>query len=224
MKIIGDHTSQFTHYKKEPGLFFGYNDVLEGEEKTVRAFSFSRRGFQQIEKTVTPKLYIHLFNSQWSYFTGKLREYLLPWRWKVAYLQKEDGKIERILVCTSIDDASLSPKFNETIGKTLLGIQLSKLDVYGEFCGHEYIYKAPDDNKKETDYKLMHIFRRRGPLSSLKYAFLKRFSFNHKEVTFHFWLYTGPVSEKILIECGDINDFQSSGFLTPFPLKKEDPV
>ncbi len=189
MKIYGDEAStRFKTYVQEPGTICGHNDVLVGDRRTVRYMTASSFGTTDENITTQPKLYLHIFNSFWSSLTGILREYCLPWRWKVAYLDQEnDTPPQRILVCTSVHDGELSDRLNAVIGQSLFVTNLINANQYGEIFGQEYL-RIPSQNGRHHNRithplgewagshtecnnpdDLCHMHRIRGVFSLLKY-------------------------------------------------------
>ncbi len=228
MKIFGDrNSSKFKNYDKESGFFFGHNDVLKGTKRDAHHYSISYFGTSYHLKTVEPKLYLHIPTNAWTTFTGKLREYFLPWRWKTAYLDQEDGTRPRqILVCTSVHDGELSDRISDLLGKSLFLTSLIDSDHYYEIFGQEFIGLKGENSQRWTkithplgeiagvqyivsnDFHLFcHIYRRRGLFSRFKYNLLKRFSSSWKEVA----IQSGHVSEKILINKSDEQVISRSG-------------
>ncbi len=224
MKIAGDcDSSEFRHYLKEPGILYGSNDVLKGKTETNRVIEssglFGRREYNRITDR---KLYLHIPTNAWSRFTGFLREYCLPWRWKAAYLDREDGtKCSRILVCPSIGNISLPDHLSQLLGKPWVDLQAE--GNYEEVIGNEYIRDIRETSSSceqrftnilgdlhiDHGKPLYHIFRARGILSSLKYSFLNRFSNSWKEVS----VQTAYVSEKILIKKSDEEPLSQLGMI-----------
>lgn len=164
-------------------------------------------GTHETKKMVVPRLHLHISRDAFSTFTGRLKEFLLPWRWKTAYLDKEDGsQPERVLVSYTGN----SDHFRKLLGKSWFETNLIKESVYGEIHGREYLYvPAPPQWNIKTrlfgftmgygPYKTCHIFRARSLFSTLEYHFHKRFSFGWKEVT----LQVGQASGKVLIKKKD---------------------
>lgn len=218
MKIFGDKIStKFKNHAKEPGFFFGSHDVLKGSKKTFKWYSKSFFGDHQHSKTVRPKLYLHIPTNAWTTFTGKLREYLLPWRWKTAYLDQENGTQPRkILVCTSVHDGQLTDHLSKLIGKSLFVTNLINSNQYDEYFGQEFIRLQGNiglhrkkithplseklgSHDEFTNSILCHIYTKRSLFSRFKYNLLKQFSSSWKEVA----VQAGQISEKILIKKSD---------------------
>ncbi|NGX37707.1 MAG: hypothetical protein K1000chlam2_00869 [Chlamydiae bacterium] len=216
MKIYGDETSsQFKTHIRESGTICGYNDVLMGDKGTCRQITFSFFGNTDKSITVQPRLYFHISNTAWSLFTGMLRKNCLPWRWKVAYLDQEDGKRpQRILVCTSVKEGELSDRLSLLLGKSLFVANLINANCYDEIFGQEYFRIPGQDSphKNRTSHplgkwfgeqiefsspdSLYHMHRVRGISSLLKYYFLKHFSREWEEVA----IQAGQISKNVLIE------------------------
>lgn len=219
MKIYGDEASaRFKTYVQESGTICGHNDVLVGDRQTIRRVtsSFFRTTYENI--TIQPRLYLHIFNTFWSSVTGILREYCLPWRWKVAYLDQENGTpLQRILVCTSVSDGKLPDRLNALVGQSLFVTNLIKANQYEEIFRQEYL-RIPSQNglhenriihplgewagfRIECDNPddLCHVYRIRGIFSFLKYHLLKNLSSTWEEVA----IQAGQVSENVLIKRND---------------------
>jgi hypothetical protein len=188
MKIFGDkNSSEFSNYAKEPGVFFGCNDVLKGSRSIVHCYTASFFGTSNYSKTVEPKLYLHIPTNAWTTFTGKLRECFLPWRWKTAYLDQEDGTQPRqILVCTSVHGSKLSDRLSKLLGKSLFLTNLINSNHYDEVFGQEFIRLQGENSQRTTkvthplgemiglhlefsDNLLCHIYRPRSLFSRFKY-------------------------------------------------------
>jgi len=216
MKIFGDKSSsKFKNYVREPGTFFGSNDVLKGPKKTFPCYDFSLFGNSSYLQTVEPKLYLHIPTSLWTTFTGKLREYLLPWRWKTAYLDREDGTpLRQILVCTYVKDGKLSDRLKTLLGKSLLVANLVNNHCYDEIFGQEFLLLQGQNSRDSTlisdplgeglraissNDLYCHIYRPRSLFSKFKYNLVKKFSTSWKEVTMR----VEGVSEQILIRKSD---------------------
>lgn len=218
MKIYGDIVS--AQLAKMPGVIYGHNDVLTRERESLRRATYDGLTGSTTDGMIfTPsKLYLHISNTPWSFFTGMLREYCLPWRWKGAYLDPEDGTgPQRILVCPSVD-GELFGILNQVIGQSsVFVINLIKGERYEEHYGREYL-KIPRQGsthnieiihplgewagsvtKFNRPFDLCHIHRIRGVFSSLKYHFLKTFSSEWEEV----FMQAGQVSENVLIKKND---------------------
>lgn len=228
MKIYGDDVSTlFKTYTQEPDLIYGYNDVLVGDRSITRKFTFSSSG--NISKTIViqPKLFLHISNTVWSSFTGMLKEYFLPWRWKVAYLDQENGTPpQRILVCTRVHDGKLSDRLKKVIGHSMFAINLINANYYDEIFGQEYL-RTPRQGQPEQTFThplgksfglqigynhpnhLCHIYRIRGIFSLLKYHFLKNFSQEWEEVA----MQIGQISENVLIKRNDRMLISTTGLI-----------
>lgn len=221
MKIFGDtNPACFKTYHKEPGLIFGHNDVLKGNKGTGYRFCASALfGESEEFPEVEPTLYLHIPTSIWSAFTGKLREYCLPWRWKTVYLDREDGKQpERILICTKVYKSlsdELPNRLEKLVNQSWFATNLiNSSDDYQGIFGKEFIaIQEENSEKSQVDHPLgnwcgrhfapntrfCHIFRKRGLLSSIKFLILKLFSHDWQEVTFR----VNNLSEKVLIQNED---------------------
>ena len=214
MKIYGDEkSSSFKTFSKDYWLF-GSDDVLKGKEYTFRRSTSSLFGTYHYTKTCAPKLYLHIPTDLWSWLTGLAREYLLPWRWKSAYLDREDGKApKRILICTSVEEGVLTDRINLLLGKSLFVTNLIKQDSYDEAFGREYIRAKnvkPWDSQKvchpfgelvghRLEFSrdlLCPIYRIRGLFSMMKYSLLKESPTYWKEVTIR----VRGITEKVLIK------------------------
>lgn len=223
MKIYGD-TKDYPAVIQEPGIIFGHNDVLvENVQqsnvqqishcKTTSFFGSTHEAIGSKHETITtqPKVYLHTFNSFWSSLTGTLRQYCLPWRWKVAYLDKENNAPpERILVCTSGHNRELSNRLNAVIGQSPFVINLKKNNRYKEILGQEYL-RIPSQNNESQQRtiitrsgsyfehnnlgELFHIHRIRGVFSLLNYHLLKNLSSEWEEVA----IQADQFSENVLI-------------------------
>lgn len=229
MKIYGDEAStQFRTYVQEPGIIYGHNDVLVGDRQTNRRITSSFLGATDEWVTTQSKLYLHIFNSFWSSFTGALREYFLPWRWKAAYLDQENGtRPQRILVCTSVHGRELSDHLNALIGQSLFITNLMIANQYVEIFGQEYLRIYSQNGLHEnrivsplgewvglhieinSQYDLCHIHRIRGIFSLLKYHFLKNLSTEWEEVA----IQAGLVSENVLIKRNNRTNISKMGLL-----------
>lgn len=217
MKIYGDEpSSPFRNFIQKPGLIYGHDDVLAGEPIQIRRISYSFFSGQTDDTiTVHPKLYLHLFNSTWSNFTGTLRQTLMPWRWKTAYLDKEDGSaLEQVLVC---DNASLSDQLQSLLNKSLFITHLIEENKYIELFGSDYL-RVPREANPETieithpwgkwagthiefnsSDQLCQIYRIQGIFSWISYQLTKIFSDEWQEVTVR----VRQVSETVLIKKAD---------------------
>lgn len=154
MKIVGDDLANvFTDYAKEPGTIFGSNDVLKGPSHTVYLYQATVWGTSEHIETIAPKLYLHIPTNAWTTFTGKLREYLLPWGWKTAYLDQENGnEPRRILAWASTNDDALSRRINKLLGKSLFVANLINVNQYDEIFGQEFIrLRGTEDPLQDTD-------------------------------------------------------------------------
>lgn len=229
MKIYGDvASSKFKTHVREPGIICGHNDVLMGNRLTFRNITFSFFGNRDESITVQPKLYLHISNTGWSSFTGILREYFLPWRWKAAYLDQENGtQPQRILVCTSVCEGELSDHLRLLLGKSLFVTNLINANRYYEIFNQEYLIIPRQEYCINTishplgewlglhtlfgSNNLCHIHRVRGVFSSLKYHFLKHFSREWEEVAIR----AGQISENVLIKRNDRVIIAGSGLLDP---------
>jgi|GEM_PF-1974766 len=214
MKIIGLESSNYKMHVKEPGCFLGYNAVLKGEKSKSYQYTFSALfGRSESVKIDEPKIYLHIPKDSWSTFTGTLKERCLPWLWKSAYLDPEDGtQPRRILVCTIAHQTAIPGPLKKVLGQSLFSTHLINKQFYEEILGKEFI-RIPTGNafspRVITSFlgfhyecnsdKLCHIFRKRGLFSSCKYTLLKQFSSEWKEVV----LKVNGISEKILIKKND---------------------
>ncbi len=209
MKIFGDSdSSPYKTYVQEPGFFYGKNDVLKGEPRLSWSLKFDMCGTHETKKMVEPRLHLHISRDAFTTFTGKLREYLLPWRWKTAYLDREDGsQPEKILVLC----AGTSDRFRELLGKSWFETNLRAEKVHSNALHKEYLYVPAQEQSiikrgpfgslfaTHGPFQLCHVFRSRSPISTLKYHLLKHYSSKWKEVT----LRVGEASEKVLIKRKD---------------------
>lgn len=223
MKIFGDKNPSRLTYVKEPGFFFGSNDVLKGFKRVV-SYTINTSVFRgTYSKTIKPKLYLHISENAWTTFTGKLREYFLPWRWKTAYLDLENGTQPRqILVCGT----GLSDRLKLLLGRSLFLMNLINSNHYDEVFGQEFI-RLPGENRrgktkiahplgewivshvKFSNDLFCHIYRSRSLFSRFKYNLLKQFSSSWKEVA----IQAGQISEKILIKKSDEEAISRSGLI-----------
>ena len=229
MKIFGDiDSSEFKNYTREPGIFFGDNKFLKGTRKTTHFYSSSMSGVRNDSKTVEPRLHLHIPKNAWTTFTGKLREYCLPWRWKAAYLDPENGTPPcRILVCTSVQEGELSDRLRELMGQSWFVTNLIHRNGYNEIFGQEFLCLHGQNHRRKTKilhplgkmigvYRegsndlLCHIYRSRSLFSIFKYHLLKQFSNSWKEVV----IQTAQVSEKILIKKSDEEMIVRVGLIT----------
>lgn len=224
MKIYGDNSEFRTHAQE--GLF-GNNDVLKGKKSTIRGFHSNLFGTSHFIKTLDPTLHLHIPKTTWSTFTGKLREYCLPWRWKTAYLDQEDGTPPRkILICTSVRDGNLSEKLKILLGKSLFVANLIKLGSYDEYWGDEYLALKGQNDKGSTliihplgemvgraavcgNVLFCHIYRQRSLFSTFKYYLIKYLSTRWKEIA----LEAGQTSERVLIKKSDEEAILRSGLM-----------
>jgi hypothetical protein len=216
MKIFGD-SHEFGNYTKEPGLFFGFNDCLKSTPYSLHCYTRSLFGSSSYSATVEPKLYLHIPTNKWTAFTGKLREYCLPWRWKTVYLDQESDNAEpcQILVCASDQKSELSDRLRKLLNQSWFLTNLIKLDGYDEIFGKEYLRLKGQNNRRTikiihplgelmggsyqefgTGDLLCHMYRSRSLVSTCIYHFLNRFSSSWKEVA----IKAGKASEKILIK------------------------
>lgn len=228
MKIYGDETTtQFRTYAQEPGSVWGHDDVLMGNREEINRISISFFGYSNGMVTVQPKLYLHISNTFWSSLTGLFREYCMPWRWKAAYLDQEDGTMpQRILVCTSVYDGRLSDRLNSVLGQSLFVTNLINVGQYEEVFGQEYL-KIPRQNGAHVNTIIhplgewagtsssfsaddfCHIHRIRDVFSLFKYHFLKCFSSDWEEVA----IQAGQVSENVLIKRSDRETISTIGLI-----------
>lgn len=135
MKIFGDLSSHpCTNHQKESGLCFGTHDILRGANWVQTRITHDLFGQRVVTKTVERKIHLHIFKDTFSTITGKLREYLLPWRWKSAFLDAEDGsQPQRVLVCTS-------EGLNKIAGRSWLITNLIAEKCYTKVFGKEFLY------------------------------------------------------------------------------------
>ncbi len=225
-KIVG--CSEFKFHDQIRG-FFRWSDVLKGKARTIEYRTHSFFGDSSYSKLIEPKLYFHASVSAWTTFTGKLREYCLPWRWKSAYLDpEENGKPPyRILVCTAVQEGKLPDDLRKVVGKSWFLTNLTINNHYNEFHWQEFL-ELPGQNDSfntirmshplgdcfgNTTYvtsgSLCHIYRRRTLFSTLKYLFLRQFSTSWKEVA----IQAGNVSEKMLIQKTDEQAICNAGLI-----------
>jgi len=202
MRIYGDEAStRFKTFTQESGVLLGKNDLIVGDKETCRHMTFSFFGNTDEMITTQPKLYLHVSGTLWSSFTGLMREYCLPWRWKVAYLdQGNDSPPKRVLACTSVHDGELSDRLQKVIGQTLFVASLINSGHYDEVFGQEYLRIPTEDHQGENriihplgewaglhlepdspDF-LCQIYRIRGIFSLVMYHLLRTFSTQWKEV------------------------------------------
>lgn len=213
MKIYGNNTD-FKTFSEEKTLF-GSIDTLDGSTKTVATVRTSFLwGTSSYSKSFKPRLHVHIPKNAWSVFTGKLREYLLPWRWKAVYLD-EEGKTttpKKILICTSLSEGELPDGLNKLAGASWFKTNLIARGIYYEVFGKEYfVFGVPKRLDTEIAHPLgrifgvMHksgpfqffpIYRARDLLSTCRYYLLKRFSSDWKEVP----IKAGNVIENMLIK------------------------
>ena len=230
MRIIGDSTtSSLEKYEKEPGIVFGYNDVLKGQPETTHIHIISPIwGNSDKHVTTTAKIYLHIPQTPWSTFTAIFRKYCLFWCWKSAFLEKdfldqETGSAPlRVLVYTG--KHSLSSNLQAVLGQSWFTTLLIHQNLYRQVYGNEYLHAYTRDCFQRNSiphflgelvglhvdtsfYKYCHMYRKRGGLSTLRYHFLSHFSSNWKEVT----LTVKNVSEKILIKKTDEATLLASG-------------
>jgi hypothetical protein len=213
MKIIGLESNYKMHVK-EPGCFFGYNAVLKWEKSKSYQYTPSALfGGSESVKIREPKIYLHIPKDAWSTFTGTLKERCLPWLWRSAYLDPEDGtQPRRILVCTIAHQTQIPESLKKVLGQSLFSTQLINKNFYEEILGKEFI-RVPTGNEPSprliTSFlgsryefnsdRLCHIFRTRGLFSSFKYSLLKQFSSEWKEAV----IKINDLSEKMLIKKND---------------------
>jgi hypothetical protein len=195
MNIIGDNNLDFSSFVKKPGILWGHDHILEGKQCIKKVFVH----FRDVEEIYFPKLYLHIPDNKWSSFTGKLREYCLPWRWKAVYLDREEVP-QRVLMCTSVKDGKLTESLKKIAGKSLFVAKLIQKKCYAEFSGVEYIFFVEYMEEKlsfnRLEEKACHIYRDRGVFSKIGYFTRKWFSFNWKEVV----ITVDTISEKVLIQ------------------------
>jgi hypothetical protein len=212
MRIYGDTanaTFSAANLDQERGItcgLFGYNEVLLGE----------------IDKdaSVQPKLYIHRSNGIWSKFTAILREYCLPWRWKVVYLDQQDTTpLKRILVCTNVQNGELSDRLKELLGRSLFIASLIYTSCYKETDGKECLLASRSSLTPQElgprNFDPYHIYRARGVASFFKYYFLKCFSEDWQEEQITITKHTG----KVLIQRKDREVLADAGFIKKPPTK-----
>lgn len=126
MHIYGDD-STFTKLDTQKS-FFGEIDVFKGKTKKLKN-----------GKKITPALHVHIPKNLWSNFTGKLRGCLF-WRWKSAYLVKENGKTpKKVLVCTSVQNGKLPPTLKKVLGKSWFVAHACLQNRYVTSFGREYL-------------------------------------------------------------------------------------
>lgn len=214
MKIVGDNNSNpcNTHVK-ESVFCLGTRDYLKGPNWVRQRISDQFFWGHSVEvKTVENKIHLHISKDTFSSITGKLREYLLPWRWKSAFLDAEDGsQPQRILVCTS---QLSSTRLDGVVGKLRFITYLIAKKCYSEIFGKEFLYAPGADGPSEVIHslgkwygyshsdghsKMCHFFRKRSLYSTLKYHLLKQYSTTWKEAT----LQIAGISEKVLIKKTD---------------------
>lgn len=231
MRIYGDEAStQFKTFKQEPGILWGKNDLIEGDKKTFRRMTFSFFGNTDESITTQPKLYVHISSTPWSTFTGLLRKYCLPWRWKVAYLDQDNKSLPKeVLICTSVLDGELSDRLQEVVGQTLFVASLLNSNKYAEIFGQEYLRIPRDDHRcgnriihplgewaglhlePNSSDNLCHIYRIRGIFSLVMYHLLKIFSSQWNEVT----LKSDRFSEFALVKRNEADIISKAGLILP---------
>jgi hypothetical protein len=215
-KIYGDEAStQFKTFVQEPGWVWGHNDVLIGDRISGVLTKSSCFGTTKKGVSYLPKLYLHISNSFWSSFTGMLRKFCLPWRWKAVYLKEgNDPAPKPILICTNVHQGKLSDRLNALVRQSLFITNLIDDNRYEEIFGREYL-KVPSQSGEQsirfahplgecvglritgtTNVDFCHIRRIRGVFSFFQYHLLKRLSSNWKEVIIH----AGDVSERVLMK------------------------
>jgi hypothetical protein len=218
MRIFGDDLkSEFNTIAKEPGVLFGKNDVFLGSKKSLYSFHFSLFGSGETVRQYVPKLYLHIPTNRWTSLTGKFRQYCLPWRWKTAYLDRQDGTDPcKILICTAIKDASMTSRIKMLLGKSLMITNLINTGAYDEFFGRQFLrIKGQKESNVNRVYhplgkffgihlefnsdQLCPIHCSQGIYSNVKYFFLKKYSTYWKEVAVH----TSKATENILIRKDD---------------------
>lgn len=227
MKIFGEITPQFPHHIRKPGILWGCDDLLAADRSQIHIFESDVFGEREVVKEVEPTIYFHIANSKWSSFTGWIRQHLLPWRWKVAYLDKEDeSKPEKILVCTVVKDGNLSDKIKSLLNTPLHIATLSKNQNYTEILSQEFL-----KIKRSTPQRLRIIHplgkgfgyhfesncffdvypikRIRGIFSRLTHFMYKNFSRDWSAAT----LRVGAISENILIKTADRPPLKAAGFI-----------
>lgn len=227
MKINGEKIPQLEHHIRDAGLLWGSNDHLSGTLSTIDVIVYSMFGVKREVREVQPKLHFHIPNSKWSCFTGWIRQYLLPWRWKVGYLDKEDESApQKILVCTKVNDEKLADTINSLFNRPIHIATLSKRKNYTEILSQEFlkIQRDTPQNLKiihplgegfgsyfETDcyFDVYHIRRIRGIFSRLTHLFYKNFSRDWSVAR----LRVGVISENILIKSADHAPLRAAGFI-----------
>lgn len=212
MRIFGDKPdTEFKHFIREPGFFYGHNDVLKAEPVTVQGYNISFWGTSKFTRTYDQKLYLHIPRGIGSTMTGMLRKFLLPGRWKTAYLEHEDfSKLLKVLVCVNVS-GGLSARLSKILGRSLFVASLIKENCYDRILGHEYIRirnaADPWTEKKFTNLlgelhvewsadRICSLYRSRGLFSALGYCFRKKLTSSWEEVC----IQAGNVSQKVLIK------------------------
>jgi hypothetical protein len=227
MKIFGEIAPQFQHHIRQPGLLWGNDDLLVGNRSQIHVIDANIFGVREEVREVEPTMHFHIANSKWSSFTGWIREYLLPWRWKVAYLDKEDESApEKILVCTEVKDGNLSDKIKSLLNTPLHIAKLSKNENYTEILNQEFLKIKrsipqrlriihPLGNRfgyhfeRDCYFDVYPIRRIRGIFSRVTYFFYKNFSRDWSVAT----LRVGAISEKILIKAANRAPLRAAGFI-----------
>lgn len=224
MSIVGDVDHQY-RIRQQEIAWWGSNDLFRGTSRNEGNLQSLVNQFN-LKVGERPKLYIHIPGGFWSTLTGKLREYCLPWRWKTAYLDEQNGSPpRRILVCTNEHVLPpLSFLFGKSLPETQFLADLYSQQRYEVIGGHEYI-RVPTANPPQrimiqhlttkfyatTSDIFCPIFRKQGLFSNLKYKFLQLFSDSWKEVAIRVNTY----SEKILIKKVHENSLLGTELIEP---------
>jgi hypothetical protein len=213
MKIYRD-TEQCA--RQTETTILGNRDVLVGDEHRTYFPFFGETSETDIFQR---KLHIHIADTSWSRFTGFLREYLLPWRWKTAYLDREDGTFpKKILVCASPWDDTLSRHLKSLLNKSLCVANLIHSNNYEEIYDQDYLCLPGTLRPRTTTFshplgawygrmtkindtvQYCDVILDRGILSQIKMLFLKKFSNEWEEV----WLRGGSHLQSALVKKVDL--------------------
>ncbi|MBJ7449465.1 MAG: hypothetical protein JHC93_03790 [Parachlamydiales bacterium] len=212
MRIYGDNSSSFTTYAQEPGLLFGKNDILLGQEQFHTITQKKVFSSKTKNEVIRPILYLHIKRSNFSKLTGALRNTFLPWRWKSIYLQPSDTEpLLKALVCTSVKNGPLPSQIKTLCGKTLLETTLRDHSLYRSKRFHEYVaLKKPvcttiNSVLKTQEMIYCRIYRRRSLISHLGYVLRNNFGHKWTEVT----TVVKGVYEKILIRNKHVGIFDN---------------
>lgn len=229
MQIYGDEPlTQFKRFEHEPGILWGNNDLVKGEKEKFQRMTSSFFGTKDERIAREPKIYLHISSTPWSTFTGRIRKYGLPWRWKVIYLDQGDQSLPKeALLCTSVHDGELSERLQQVVGQTRFVLSLLNSNQYAEIFGQEYLRIA--DGSAQHGNRIVHplgewaglhlepistdtlcrIYRIKGIFSLVRYHLLKFVSSQWKEVT----LQSDRFSETVLVKRNEFEDIYKSGLI-----------